>query len=230
MTLNQIIARVGSLSLAHKQVRTFKRGLVTDFLADHTIPYPAVFLQDNGGTISMSGRAATFNFRLFFLDLAHVAADTRDNELDVQSDMVSVAMDLLAQFNHGDYHDWRLSTDNSLQLLAEHENDMTAGCYVDISISVEYAQNVCEVPSEIQSYTATLGRRMRITVNEDIVTGEITMLFTPLPSQYDVPMGQEIEFTDALASFILKSNLGNQIKFTAHESETGEAEIILTKL
>lgn len=155
MTLNNVINRIKSLALGHKQVRSFYQGLVTDFLADKTTKYPAVFLQDNGGKISLAGHATTLSYRLFLMDLVHVSEDSKQNEQDVQSDMVSIAMDLLAQMNNGTYSDWIVSPDNNLQLVVENDNDMHAGCIVDISIRIMYEQNICQIPTDITNYTPT---------------------------------------------------------------------------
>lgn len=155
MTLNQVINRIKSLALGHQQVRTFKKGLVSDFLTDKTTKYPAVFLQDVGGNISLIGHATTLTYRLFFVDLVHVSQDTNDNEQDVHSDMVSIAMDLLAQMNNSSYDDWRISTDNTLQLLVENDGDMFAGAVVDVSVRIMYEQNICQIPSDILNYVPT---------------------------------------------------------------------------
>jgi hypothetical protein len=109
-------------------------GRVTDFQDDKTLKYPAVFVQDNGGVISTEGHAATLNYRIIFVDLVNASEDTKENELDVQSDMVSVAMDIVAQINSSNFSDWRFSSENNLQLLAEDGDDLYAGCYIDCSI------------------------------------------------------------------------------------------------
>lgn len=149
MTLNQVIRRIKTLALAHKQVRAFRRGLITDFFADQTSRYPAVLLQDQGGSISTSGHATTLSFRLYLVDLVHVSEDTSENDLDVQSDMVSIAMDLVAEMNAGHFADWALSTDNSLQLIYEGGDDLYGGCYVDFSLRTIFTQNTCQVPTDI---------------------------------------------------------------------------------
>lgn len=155
MTLNQVVTRIKNLSLGHKQVRTFRKGLVGDLFDDKTAKYPAVCLQDVGGNISLGGHVSTLNYRMFISDLANVSADTKTNEQDVQSDMVSIAMDLLAQMNNGNYDDWKISADNNLGLFAENENDMQAGCVIDFTVSFMYSQNICQVPTEITDYTPT---------------------------------------------------------------------------
>jgi hypothetical protein len=152
MTLNQVVNRIKTLSLGHKQVLTFKKGLVSDFFTDKTTRYPAVCLQDFGGTISLTGHATTLNYKLFIVDLVHVSDETKDNEQDVHSDMVSIAMDLLAQMNHNLYDDWRISPDNNLQLFVEQDGDMYAGCVIDFTVRIKFEQNVCQVPTEITSY------------------------------------------------------------------------------
>jgi hypothetical protein len=154
MTFNQLINRVKTIAESHKQVQRFAHGFLSDFLTDKTDQYPAVFLQDNGGSVSINNRAAEFNFKMFVVDLTHVSEETKYNEVDVQSDMISVVLDLLAQFSRPEFSDWRVSSDNSIQLLAEEGDDMYAGCVVDISITTIYTQNVCAVPTTITEYAA----------------------------------------------------------------------------
>jgi hypothetical protein len=155
MTLNQIIRRIRTIAEAHSQVRTFAKGLVTDFLTDKTTSYPAVFLQNSAGNISLKGQASTLNFRMFVVDLVHVSEETKDNETDVHSDMISIAMDILTQMNNGSYNDWGLSSENNLQLLVETDGDMFAGVYVDFSLRFMFKQNVCQVPTSKTTYQTT---------------------------------------------------------------------------
>jgi hypothetical protein len=155
MTVNQVIKRIRELTLGHKQIRTFRKGLVSDFFADKTAKYPAACLQDLNGTISLTGKATTLNYRLFLTDLVHVSQDTKENEDDVLSDMVSIAMDLLAQFNNGNYDDWAVSTDSNLEFIVEGDNDLHAGIVFDFSVRIMYKQNICQVPTDITNYTPT---------------------------------------------------------------------------
>lgn len=148
MTLNQIISRIREISLAHKQVRNFYFGAPTDFLTDKTTRYASSFLQDTESSIDVLGKQVTFGFKLFMLDLVHVAADSKQNELDVQSDMVSVVLDLIAEMNHSLYTDWKISASNPLLILREEFDDLVAGAAVDFSISVPYPLDTCAVPTD----------------------------------------------------------------------------------
>lgn len=151
MTLNNVINRIKALALAHKQVRNFYPGLQSDFLTDKTTNYPSVFLQDNGGKISTAGHATTLNYKLFFLDLVNVSENSNLNSQDVQSDMVQVAMDLVAQMNAGIFDDWGLSTDNNLQLIYEDKDDIVAGCVLDFSLRIMFTQDLCQIPTNFDN-------------------------------------------------------------------------------
>lgn len=157
MTLNQLIRRIKKIVLEHKQIRTFHRGYVAKIFDDKKTKYPAVILQDNGGAVSLGSRNARFSFRLIVVDLVHVAKDTDLNELDVQSDMISIVLDLFAQFNRPEFSDWRISADNSLSTVYQSDEarsgDMYAGCAVDFSVSIKYEQNTCQVPTSITDYS-----------------------------------------------------------------------------
>jgi hypothetical protein len=168
MTLNSVIKRMRDLCLGHNQIRSFAVGRVTDFQDDKTLKYPAVFVQDNGGVISTEGHAATLNYRIIFVDLVNASEDTKENELDVQSDMVSVAMDIVAQINSSNFSDWRFSSENNLQLLAEEGDDLYAGCYIDCSIRIMFTQNICQVPSNIQIVSGTGGQSGSVVIRESI--------------------------------------------------------------
>lgn len=149
MTLNQIIARIRTLALAHKQIRRFKTGLAGDWFADRTAKYPACCLQYSAGVISTASHIVGVNFRLFLMDLVHVSKDTKDNQDDVLSDMLSIIMDLVSEINAPAYGDWVLSTDNNLNPIIEGENDLAAGWYIDFTIQAPFTQNICQIPTDV---------------------------------------------------------------------------------
>ena len=148
MTLNQVIARIKRIILAHKQIRNFYFGVPSDFLTDHTTRFPSAMLLDTTGSIDLSAKTDNYSFRLFLLDLANVSEDAKANELDVQSDMRSVAKDLLAEFNDQSFSDWKVGATNTVTLLREELDDLTAGVSVDISISTIWIPDTCAVPTD----------------------------------------------------------------------------------
>lgn len=146
MTLNSIIRRIRQIAEAHKQVRRFKTGLAADFFADHTAKYPACCLQYTAASIADG--ALTINFRMFLVDLVHVADETKANEDDVLSDTLQVLMDLYAEMNNNNYSDWRISTSGTMEAIIEGGEDMYAGWFLDFTIRTPFTQNICAVPTE----------------------------------------------------------------------------------
>src|SRR6185437_13619848 len=119
MTLNQVIRRIKTLALDHRQLRNFYQGLATDWLTDKFTLYPSALLQFTGGSLSTAGKVLTLNYRLYLADLVHVSEDTKANELDIQSDMLLVMMDLMAQINYPAFNDWALSSEMQVQLFVK---------------------------------------------------------------------------------------------------------------
>jgi hypothetical protein len=145
LTLNQVSTKIAQICTGHKQIRSFFYGLKTDLLTAKTTAYPAAFLDDNGGTISPKGHAITLVWRLWFLDLVNVDSYSNQNEIDVVSDMLSVAVDIMTQLSR-DSNGW-VCSDGAIQQVAEQDNDMPWGVYVDFNIRFPYPQNNCEVPT-----------------------------------------------------------------------------------
>lgn len=200
MTLNQVIGRVKILSGAHKQIRNFYYGNVVDFLTDKKTLYPSFFLQDLPGNIDPIGKQVTMNFRMFLLDLVHVSDDAKQNEQDVQSDMLSVAMDLIAQIDYSGYSDWKIASTVPSQFVTEDMDDMVAGVTADISIVTPWNKNVCAVPANSFSfplidtdmkpvydlvYTATGNEGSTLTIPA-IYGKKILMLVRETFTQYEV--------------------------------------------
>lgn len=129
-------------------VRNFYHGAPTDFLTDRTTQYASAFLEDVPGSLDLTNKTQSIAFRLYLMDLVHVSQDTKTNELDVQSDMLSIIRDLIAEMNHSMYTDWRVSPNVPVTLVREQDNDMIAGAVADITIEIPYPLDTCVVPTE----------------------------------------------------------------------------------
>lgn len=146
MTLNQVISRIKQIALAHKQIKRCEYGEIEDILTDKTDRYALLWITDNGISISAPSKVTSFPFRMFFLDLVNVSADAQSNQLDVQSDMVSVAEDIIAKINYSEYTDWKVEGISPGRMVIDEENDVVSGVTIDIVISTPYEQDVCAVP------------------------------------------------------------------------------------
>ena len=155
LTLNQIIDRIETLALSHKQVETFVllKETVDSYLSNGDITYPCVLcdLVDGGG-IDRSTRQVSIPMRLFFLDAEKLVDDAQGNTLEIWSDRISVAQDfiamLLKETNTEEYRDWRIDGGQQLAFYSEKFSDYVAGVSVDITIRLPYDVNRCQAPIE----------------------------------------------------------------------------------
>ena len=81
------------------------------------------------------------------MDLVHLDENTKDNEQDVMSDCMLIAIDLIAQISSFIYLDWRVSMENPTTFVVEDEGDFIAGVMVDFTIKVIFNRDKCQIPS-----------------------------------------------------------------------------------
>lgn len=218
MTLNQVIKRCRQIAEAHKQVKSFYYGIPNDEDAEQTLRYPAVFLFDSPGTYDISGKMLTLGFRMDLADLVHVSENSKQNEQDVISDMLSVAGDLLAEFNHSSFTDWKVSASNTAEPFRENRGDLLAGITISFSISTPFTSDTCVVPTDelpVQfntddmklvydiEYVATVAGSALLVVPETIgkkillITRENSVLHkvlsSPDPAEYAIADGGTIQ-------------------------------------
>lgn len=149
LSLNQIVRRIQNIAENHQQIRNFYFGSVTDFLTDKTTKYASAFLQDQPGIIDSAGKTVTYPFKMYFLDLENVSEETQANTLDVQSDMLQVAADVVAEIDFHGFDDWEMSGQNSYVLVREEFDDIVAGCVIDLTIITPYVKDICAVPNNV---------------------------------------------------------------------------------
>jgi hypothetical protein len=160
LTLNQVINRIKTLALSHKQIRSFYRGAPTDFdiqggAGDNI--YPALFCEKLPGSTNRAEHLHQYNFRLYFYDLVNLSEGSQENEQDVLSDMDSVALDFMAMIMSYTYQDdWEVVDNSSEESAVQELGDMVGGSVREIGVKVLFAADNCQVPAE------------DVTFNEDI--------------------------------------------------------------
>lgn len=149
LTLNQVIKRLETLALSHKQINHFFIGDIDEFLDDSDVQYPALFCEIKPSRNSRTERLTTFNFSFYFLDLVGLSSDSLRNEWDVKSDMTSIALDYLAMLMYSGYQsDWDISTDSSMEFADYQLQDLASGVRIDVGVSVRFDANRCQVPAD----------------------------------------------------------------------------------
>lgn len=149
LTLNQIVSRMKSLALSHKQIRTTYFGDPHEFEYNGDVDYAACFIQQLTGSINRTEHLQKFVFRVYFLDRVGVSEDTEGNETEVLSDMSSVAADFVAMLSYFEYeHDMPVEPVSIVESITEVGGDMTAGVFMEVSIGVDYLADRCQVPAD----------------------------------------------------------------------------------
>jgi hypothetical protein len=148
MTLKQVIKRIEGIAQAHRQINTFFYGDFAEFVKMEDVVYPALYLehQDNA-TISKSDKMTSYKFNFYFFDLLDISVDSNANELEIKSDLSSIAQDIMALLNFSDYQDdWYISKDNNVTFGKFQTPDLTIGVGINITIATRYGEDRCQIP------------------------------------------------------------------------------------
>lgn len=147
MTLNEVIKRLERIAQAHRQVSDFFYGNIIDYLDNKKDNYPAIVVDNSTGVLDITGKKTTMSFKIYFVSLVNVSEDTKNNEQEVISNMLSVCEDYVALLADDAYDDWWVDSQGSLTTHREEFNDMVAGVSIEIGIGVAYLRDRCQVPA-----------------------------------------------------------------------------------
>lgn len=150
MTLNQVINRIRTIALAHKQINDFREGDVISFLKEGDINYPACFVQILPGRISRLEKQTTIRIAIYLCDLVNLSIDSRANEIEVKSDLLLIAEDLMAAFTYHEYSlDWEIANESSIEFLDEKFEDIVSAVLMTLDIKTRFDSNRCQIPSTL---------------------------------------------------------------------------------
>jgi len=150
MTLNQVVQRIKTIALAHKQINDFREGDVISFLRSGDIVYPACLLQILPGRISKAEKQTTVRFALYLCDKVDLSIDSKANELEVKSDLLSIAEDMMAAFDYPTYKlDWDFAEEASIDFLDEDLEDMLSAVLMTLDIKKRFDSNRCQIPTTL---------------------------------------------------------------------------------
>jgi len=145
MTLNQIVKELTTIGNQHEQINFVYFGDVWERLSNGEVTYPAMFFTLLGA--NYAAKEIGFSFSLYFMDRM-LSEET--NETEVLSDMTQVAGDIVAQLRYPtDYANvtWTLNQNLPITFYTESDPDYLAGVKLDITLTVPFINNRCEVPS-----------------------------------------------------------------------------------
>lgn len=147
LTLNQVVKRIEELTAAHLQLREHRHGDVVDLIAEQDLLYPVLLTDCSIGRIDRAAKQTFFDFDLLFCDQLHVVSKARENELELFSDLVSIAQDFKAMMEYSEYADWEITETAPLELLREKLEDIVCAVKMQVTIGARFDSNRCAVPS-----------------------------------------------------------------------------------
>ena len=167
LTLNQIITRLERLALSHKQLNHFYFGDMVEWLAKGDVTYPAVFCDMSVGVIDKAEKQVAYDFDVWFCDLADVAESSKRNEVEVMSDLSSIAQDYKAMLAFTGYQDdWDIVEKSPMEFFKEKFEDIVIAVKLSVTIAVKFDSNRCQVPAENVEFEPPI-------INEMIVSNYI---------------------------------------------------------
>lgn len=141
MTLNQVITTLKTFQKSHAQLNDFGEGKVEEIGASKDQLFPIMWI------VSKSGRYAnkdfSYSFQIIFADLL---IDDKSNELEVQSDMQSAALDLCAHLRDNPDFDIQMDDNASVDYFTERLGDFTAGVLLSFTLRDPFPLDRCVIP------------------------------------------------------------------------------------
>jgi hypothetical protein len=153
LTLNQIIAELRSLGLAHHQINSFYFGDLweTDVQPDVVFPLMGATLLPG----NISEKTEQTKILLYFCDLVN---KDESNETHVLSDMKQVALGVFAQFrNFLTINGIKLVQEAPLNSFTERWDHEATGWSLEITVNQFYSLGACAEPSSYEAEAIEYG-------------------------------------------------------------------------
>ena len=159
---NQIKKKLLEFSQNHPQVNSFGTGDALSIGTDNTInlihssrdriTYPLVFADFDSASFNASLR--TMQVVLFVMDRVEevrnkptAAADWRDNEDEVISDMFEVVSDFVSAFQDDPELDYTLNSSVVANRFLDARDDKVAGWRAVLNFELPFSRSVCIIPT-----------------------------------------------------------------------------------
>ena len=145
MTLNQIVKELTKIGNDHEQINYVYFGDVWERISNGEVTYPAMFMTLTGA--SFGAKDIGYSFSLYFMDRMLME---ETNETEVLSDMTQVAGDIVAQLRYPEDYSivtWSLNQNLPITLYTESDPDLLAGVKLDITLTLPFINDRCQVPS-----------------------------------------------------------------------------------
>ena len=143
MTLSNLIEKLKTIQEQHPMIRMFGEGDIYDYTDNGgEIVYPVFWTVVRPSQYSNM----TMRYRLVLL-FADLLTEDKSNRLQVQSDQLLVALDVLAKLKLDNSYDFNTQPQASVEFFQERFDDFTAGVSIEIEVTSPMPLNLCQVPT-----------------------------------------------------------------------------------
>lgn len=143
MTLIELVQKLKAIQEAHPMIRTFGEGDIYDYVDNGgEIQYPVMWTVIR--PIQFSSSNLRYRIVLLFADLL---TEDKSNRLQIQSDQMLVALDVLSKLKLDNSYSFNAISNATLELFQERFDDFTAGVSIEIEINSPVPLNLCAIPT-----------------------------------------------------------------------------------
>jgi hypothetical protein len=143
MTLSNLISKLRAIQVSHPMIRTFGEGDIYDYVDNGgEIEYPVMWVVVKPSTYN----AMTMRYRLAIV-FADLLAEDKSNRLQVQSDQLLVALDVVSKLKLDETYNFNVNTNVAVEFFQERFDDFTAGVTIDFEIIDPQPLDLCQFPS-----------------------------------------------------------------------------------
>jgi hypothetical protein len=143
MTLVDLIKKIQVIQEQHPMIRTFGEGDIYDYVDNGgEIQYPVLWTVVKPSTYN--GTTVRFRLVLVFADLL---TEDKSNRLQIQSDQMLVALDVLSKLKLDNNYNFNTAPQATMDFFQERFDDFTAGVSIEIEITSPMPLNFCQIPT-----------------------------------------------------------------------------------
>ena len=142
LTLNQVIKSLNDIADNHLQINSFQYDTIDNIATSGTIYYPMMMALLKPATVV--DLKLNLSFTLIFCDLVHKG---QTNAQEVESDMLSIALDVIHQLQLPSYG-WSFDVKAPrLEPFRDRFDDEVTGWALDITLGIPKDMDRCSIPN-----------------------------------------------------------------------------------
>jgi hypothetical protein len=143
MSLSNLIAKIKTIQQSHPMLKTFGEGDIYDYVDNGgEIEYPVLWVV----TQPSSYVTGTLRYRLLLV-FADLLAEDKSNRLQLQSDQLQVAIDVISKLKLDNIYGFNINQNINIEFFQERFDDFTAGVSASIEIIDPTPLNLCQFPT-----------------------------------------------------------------------------------